>query len=219
MCRARTGAVKYFGLISRPVPGFQVPHPRIGEEAIRGTQKLTLNPRWDCSPASLPNYDHDAARGTRLRPIPIHQHLEPLVGGPLDVTSRHNGSTVSTCALLAKGREVSGYEGEARFVGVLAPFASVLDASSVGGAEKYFRLISGVLPPGYLVTHPEHIGEEAVLFTKTTTNAVGEAEYGSIMMVRVQNIVAQISLVSTPGDSEADPAQSLKLLTRVTRTL
>src|ERR1035437_10287503 len=81
MCRARTGAVKYFGLISRPVPGFQVPHPRIGEEAIRGTQKLTLNPRWDCSTASLPNYDHDAARGTRLRPIPIHQHLEPLVGG------------------------------------------------------------------------------------------------------------------------------------------
>ncbi|HEY4896103.1 MAG TPA: hypothetical protein VII01_08430 [Solirubrobacteraceae bacterium] len=151
--------------------------------------------------------------------IPIHQHLEPLVGGPLDVTTRRNGTTVSTCALLAKGREVSGFEGESRFVGVLAPFASVLDASSVGGAEKYFRLISGVLPPGYLVTHPEHVGEEAVLFTKATTNAIGELEYGSIMMVRVQNIVAQISLVSTPGDSEADPAQSLKLLTRVARTL
>jgi hypothetical protein len=151
--------------------------------------------------------------------IPVHQHLEPLVGGPLDVTSTRDGNTVSTCALLAKGREVSGYEGESRFVGVLAPFASVLDASSVGGAEKYFRLISGVVPPGYLVTHREHLGEEAVLFTKTTTNAIGEAEYGSIVMVRVQNVVAQISLVSTPGDSEADPANSLKLLERVARTL
>ena len=150
--------------------------------------------------------------------IPVAQHVEPLVG-PLDATSTRDGNTVSTCALLAKGREVSGYEGETRFVGVLAPFASVLDASSAAGAERFFRVISGTLPPGYAVTRPEHVGEEAVLLTKTTTNAVGEAEYGSIVMVRVQNIVAQISLVSTPGDSEADPANSLKLLERVARTL
>ena len=58
-----------------------------------------------------------------------------------------------------------------------------------------------------------------MLLTRTTTNAVGEADYGSIVMVRVQNIVAQISLVSTPGDSEADSANSLKLLERVARTL
>ena len=190
-----------------------------GDLAITGGStggSVRLVRRRPCEVLLLPVACHVLLPGYT---IPIHQHVEPLVGGPLDVTTRRNGTTVSTCALLAKGREVSGFEGEARFVGVLAPFASVLDASSVGGAEKYFRLISGVVPPGYLVAHPEHIGEEAVLFTKTTTNAIGEPEYGSIIMVRVQNIVAQISLASTPGDSEADPAQSLKLLTRVARTL
>jgi len=190
-----------------------------GDLAITGGStggSVRLVRRRPCEVLLLPLACHVLLPGYT---IPIHQHVEPLTGGPLDVTTRRNGTTVSTCALLAKGREVSGYEGESRFVGVLAPFASVLDASSVGGAEKYFRLISGVVPPGYLVTHPERLGEEAVLFTKTTTNAIGEAEYGSIVMVRVQNVVAQISLVSTPGDSEADPANSLKLLERVARTL
>lgn len=151
---------------------------------------------------------------------PVNPVAVALVGSPLSSThTSPGGSTDSSCALLAKGTEESNAEGESAFVGVLAPLVNVLRASSIGGAISYYKIISSALPPGYTVSRPTGVGEEAQLVTKTYTNAAAQTEYGSFAMVRVQNIVAEFGLVSTPGNDEADPAQSLALLRLVAQKL
>jgi hypothetical protein len=47
----------------------------------------------------------------------------------------------------------------------------------------------------------------------------GQIEYGSLAFVRVLNDVVEYALVGTPGNLEADPAESLLLLRAVASRL
>jgi hypothetical protein len=141
----------------------------------------------------------------------VSEGLGHVVGQPsLGATvNQPHGSTASDCAFLEKGfTDVEG-----TFIGVIAPLVAVLRATTDAGAAFYYSIISKALPPGYVVTHPP-VGEEAVLLTK-----VSGGEYGSLAIVREHNIVVDYSLVSTPGNNEADPENSLRLLKQVAAKL
>jgi len=131
---------------------------------------------------------------------------------------RADGTTDSACAFLYKGTEVAAAEGEGTmFMGVTAPVINVLRSSSIGGAITYYKLIS-VPIRGFQVSHPK-IGDEAVLLTASGVSPKGEVEYVSSAVVRVHNIVVNYSLYGSPGNNEADPEQSLRLLAQVASKL
>ena len=151
---------------------------------------------------------------------PVNPVAVALTGSPLSAEhTSPGGSKDSACGLLAKGAEGTNLEGESAFVGVIAPLVNVLRASSIGGAISFYKIITTVLPPGYSVSYPVGVGNEAVLLTKTFTNVAGQLEYASFAIVRVENLVAEFGLIGTPGNEEADPKQSLALLVRVARKL
>jgi len=93
---------------------------------------------------------------------------------------------------------------------------SIVRSATVSGAMQFYSIVSRV-PPGYVVSHPR-VGEEAVLATRVTTSPMG-LEYSSLETVRVHNLVVSFSLVSTPGNEEANPQNSLSLLTQVAAKL
>ena len=141
--------------------------------------------------------------------------LGAVVGQPGGIgaqASQPGGSTASNCAFLEKGSMV-GKE----FVGVIAPFVSVVRSATVSGAIQYYGIVSRVPPSGYAVSHPA-VGEEAVLATRATTGSMG-LEYSSLETVRVHNLVVSFSLVSTPGNEEANQPNSLSLLAQVAAKL
>jgi len=148
--------------------------------------------------------------------LPGFTQLITSVGGkPTSTESRRpDGTSDSACTFLYKGMERTNAEGEEVFEGVTALVVNVLRASSIGGAINYFKLSSPPLP-GFNESRPVGIGEEAALYTREGVSATGAAEYGSSAIVRVHNIVASYTLVGTPGNSEADPEASLKLLHQV----
>jgi hypothetical protein len=142
--------------------------------------------------------------------------VEPVVGAPLSATvTSPGGSTDSTCAFLVKGAATGP---EDSFVGVVAPIISVLRATSAPGAAKYYEISTKVPAPGYAIAHPD-IGTEAELLTKSEIGSSGQTEYSSLAFVRVSNVVVDYNLYSTGGNSEASPAESLRLLTEVAREL
>jgi hypothetical protein len=128
-------------------------------------------------------------------------------------TSRPDGTRDSACAFLYKGMERVGSEGQDEFVGVIAPIVNVLRASSYEGAIRVFQAMTA----GEAGAHPK-IGDEALLITHEIHGEKG-LEYGSSAIVRVHNVVANYALISTPGNMEADPAQSLSLLALVASKL
>ncbi|HYM46546.1 MAG TPA: hypothetical protein VES65_10380 [Solirubrobacteraceae bacterium] len=133
-------------------------------------------------------------------------------------TRRPDGTSDSACAFLVKGEEIAGAEGEGpTFRGVTAPVVNVLRSSSIGGAITIYKLMS-IAIPGFVVSHPK-IGDEAVLLTRSGADATGQVEFGSSAVVRVHNIVVNYALYGTPGNTEADPEESLRLLARVASKL
>jgi hypothetical protein len=122
------------------------------------------------------------------------------------------GSTASNCAFLEKGSMVGN-----EFIGVIAPLVSIVRSATVSGAIRFYSIVSRVPLTGYAVSHPP-VGEEAVLATRATTGSMG-IEYSSLATVRVHNLVVSFSLVSTPGNEEANPQNSLSLLTQVAAKL
>jgi len=140
--------------------------------------------------------------------------LGGVVGQPAGLGAQGGqpgGSTASNCEFLTKGSMV-GKE----FVGVIAPVVSIVRSAFVSGAIRYYSSVSRV-PPGYVVSHPR-VGEEAVLATRVTTSPMG-LEYSSLETVRVHNLVVSFALAGTPGNEEANPQNSLSLLTQVAAKL
>jgi hypothetical protein len=128
-------------------------------------------------------------------------------------TRKPDGTVDSGCAFLYNGVERTGFEGESEFVGAIAPVVNVLRASTIGGAIKVFEILSASV-----VGSRPKIGDEAALATREAAGPKG-VEYGSSAIVRVHNVVANYALISTPGNTEADPAQSLALLAKVAAKL
>jgi hypothetical protein len=126
---------------------------------------------------------------------------------------------VSSCGLLTKGHEATNSLGESVFVGTVAPYVSVLRASSIASAIKYYALVTAVTPPHFAVSRPEGVGDESTLLTLSEASPGGETNFGSAATVRVRNIVAQYALGSSGGSDEADPAGSLQLLKEVASRL
>ena len=131
---------------------------------------------------------------------------------PTSTETHRDGTTDSACAFLYKGVERAGTEGE-EFVGAIAPVVNVLRASTYEGAIRVFQAMTA----GQAGAHPK-IGDEALLITREAHGEKG-LEYGSNAIVRVRNVVANYALISTPGNTEADPAQSLSLLALVASKL
>ncbi len=132
----------------------------------------------------------------------------------LTATSVRGSGSASTCAFEYKGTFGTNAEGERTFAGVVAPFVSVVQAPSVGGAKVAFKVLTAVIPGA----HPPGIGEEAILQTSSTPGARG-VSYGSIAAVRVQNLIAYYGLYSTPGNTEATPGPAAALLQAVAARL
>ncbi len=138
------------------------------------------------------------------------QFIQAVEAKPTSVESRQPDGTVSyACAFLERGRNVVGPEGE-EFEGLIAPVVSVLRASTVAGAVKYFELMSNPVP--HFQSTRLRIGDEAVLRTVKGISAKGQPEDGSSAIVRVHNVVANYALFGTPGNIEASPEASLGLL-------
>jgi hypothetical protein len=140
----------------------------------------------------------------------VSEGLGHVVGVPSLSASagKPGGSTASDCAFLEKGFVT--VQGE--FIGVIAPLVGVLRAETVAGAAFYYGIITKGVPPGYTVTHPPY-GEESVLYTRGS-GAEGD-EFSSYAIIREHNVVADYALISTPGNEEADPKNSLALLKQV----
>jgi hypothetical protein len=149
----------------------------------------------------------------------FNTELSMALGGPLGQpgglgaqASQPGGSTASNCSFLTKGSMV-GKE----FVGVIAPIVLVVRSATVAGAIHLYSIVSRVPLSGYVVSHPR-IGDEATLATRVTTGPMGP-EYSSLETVRVHNLVVSFSLVSTPGNEEANAPNSLSLLAQVAAKL
>jgi hypothetical protein len=141
------------------------------------------------------------------------QFIHGLAGKPASVESRQpDGTVVWACAFLERGMEVMGAEGE-EFKGLIAPVVSVLRASTIAGAVKYFELMSQPVP--HFQSARLRIGDEAVLRTVEGIGPTGMAEAASSAIVRVHNVVANYAMFGTPGNTEAGPAGSLALLLQV----
>jgi hypothetical protein len=83
---------------------------------------------------------------------------------------------------------------------------------SIATAEREFTLPAG--PSGSSLTQPA-IGDEAAIDTTTSVNAAGETEYASTAIVRVRNLIASFSILSTGGSDEADAESEASLLDSV----
>ena len=142
------------------------------------------------------------------------QFIKGVEAKPASVESRGPDGTVSyACAFLERGRNTVGPEGEDVFEGLIAPVVSVLRASTVAGAVKYFELMS--IPVPHFQSTRLRIGDEAVLRTVEGISPKGMAEDGSSAIVRVHNVVANYAIFGTPGNVEADYAGSIALLLQV----
>jgi len=142
------------------------------------------------------------------------QFIAGVEGKPASVESRRPDGTIAyACAFLEKGRNTVGSEGEEMFEGLIAPVVSVLRASTVGGAVKYFELMA--IPIPHFHSTRLRIGDEAVLRTEEGIGPKGVTEYGSGAVVRVHNVVANYAMYGTPGNVEADSAGSIALLLQV----
>ncbi len=120
---------------------------------------------------------------------------------------RTGGSSASTCSLQSKGSPGTNAKGETVFVGVLAPFVTVVRAPNVAAAILAFKIMSSAIPGRHL----EGVGDEAVL--ETTQGASEEGiEYGATAAVRVHNLIAYFGIVGTPGNTEASPSAAVTLL-------
>src|SRR5271165_1359922 len=126
------------------------------------------------------------------------QFIQGVEGKPASVESRRPDGTVSyACAFLERGRNTVGPEGE-EFEGLIAPVVSVLRASTVAGAVKYFELMS--IPVPHFQSTRLRIGDEAVLRTVEGISPKGLAEDASSAIVRVHNVVASYAIFGTPGN-------------------
>jgi hypothetical protein len=152
--------------------------------------------------------------------LPEFGPLITSVGGKSTAVETRNGdSTDSACTFLYKGKLeefVENEQPEKLFVGVIAPVVNVLRAGDYGGAIRVFEATSK-LPGAFMVVRPG-IGEEAVLYTRTESGPHGP-EYISSAVIRVRNVVASYSLLSTNGNAEASPRASLALLEIVAHRL
>jgi hypothetical protein len=178
---------------------------------LEGTVELTRRKPCEVLVAGVPCNVILPGFGTE-----VSKGVEPVVGAPLSSTSTSpGGSTASTCAFLTKGT-VSGPEDT--FVGVVAPLVTVVHATSVEGAQKYYEITTRVPAPGYEISQPR-VGSEALLLTKSVPGPGGQPEYSSLAYLRVSNVVVDFGLYSTGGNTEASPSESLRLLTEVAREL
>jgi hypothetical protein len=96
---------------------------------------------------------------------------------------------------------------------VIAPLVGVLRAPSDAGAQIFYGIVTRQVPPGYSVSHPA-LGEEATL---ATSPAGGPP--ASYAFIREHNVVVEWSLISTPGNDEAGPENSLALMHAVAAKL
>jgi hypothetical protein len=147
--------------------------------------------------------------------VPGPQILEQIAGRPLTAHAHSpGGSSASTCALQDKGSELTNSEGESTFSGVIAPFVSVVRATTIRGATMAYKIMTAAIPGKRL----EGIGDEAILSTSSYATPMG-VEYSAIAAVRVHNLIAYFAIIGTPGNTEADHSSALHLLTKVASKL
>ena len=113
----------------------------------------------------------------------------------------------------AKGDEVENAAGESVFDGVGALLVYVKRYGKVTEAEKFFEPPPSL--PGSTTSHVAGIGDEAVITTTTEVSADGEHAYASVAAVRVRNILAGFSIISSGGNDEASLEGAEQLLQRV----
>ena len=151
--------------------------------------------------------------------LPVAQTLEAATGTKLAIETNDPASgTFSSVCLFpgAKGAEVEKEHEEQVFQGVGAIESSVARYPSIVTAEREFVLPPG--PAGSSLTQPA-IGDEAEIDTTTSKNADGETEYTSTALVRVRNLIASFTILSTGGSSEADAVSAASLLDSVAEEL
>ena len=147
--------------------------------------------------------------------VPLPQGIKAVVGQAPSAEVTNGSSSISICLFLAKGSETTNAAGESVFDGVIAASVSVQRYPSVPAATEGFKRIPPF--PKFLISHPA-IGEEADLFTSSGDNGEG-IEYSASAAVRVENVVAQFTIFSTPGNIEANPASATSLLAAVASKL
>jgi hypothetical protein len=151
--------------------------------------------------------------------IPVAQTLEAATQQPLSGESSNPaiGFYDSYCLFPgAKGDEVENAAGESVFDGVGALLSYVKRYGKVAEAEKFFEPPPSVA--GSTSVRVAGIGDEAAITTTTAAGTDGE-EYASIAAVRVRNILAGFSIISSGGNDEASMQGAEELLRRVAAEL
>jgi hypothetical protein len=126
----------------------------------------------------------------------------------------------SVCAFpVAKGESVENAQGESVFDGATAILVEVTRYPSVTQAEGAFTLPPPLPSPAAPPTAVPGIGSQAGIVTANETNGAGEKVFASFADVRVDNVLASFSLLSSGGSDEADPPSTLMLLSQVASEL
>lgn len=188
-----------------------------GDLAITGGSTggdVQLIPRPRCETLLPPRSCEELLPGFS---IPLAQTLENATQQHLALESgnRAAGEYVYVCLFPgAKGGEVENAEGNSVFDGVVATVAYVKRYPSVAEA----KLTPTAAAPGATPSSVPGIGDEAEIMT-TESSSNGETGYSSVASVRVHNVDAGFSILSSGGSTEADGQAARALLSQVAAEL
>lgn len=126
----------------------------------------------------------------------------------------------SDCAFsLSKGEEVEKGEGRSVFDGVIALFVDVTRYSSVAQAERSFSLPPPLPAPAAPPAVVPGVGSQAGLVSSVEVSSTGERTCASVATLRVDNVDASFSLVSSGGNTEAEATATIELMNEVVEEL